>query len=80
MPWSYVSTNKVYLNSKYIKTKQNQKLEAKFFRLFQVLHSVRKQVYKLELFRKCRICDIFYVSLLEQDTTRKGRIDKKSKR
>ena len=33
-PRSYVPDDKVWLNSKYIKTKQNQKLEAKFFRPF----------------------------------------------
>ena len=39
---SYTFNNKVWLNSKYIKTKQNQKLEAKFFGPFQVLHPVGK--------------------------------------
>ena len=68
---SYISDNKVWLNSKYIKTKQNQKLEAKFFGPFQMLHLIRKQVYKLELPRKWRIHDVFYISLLEQNTTRK---------
>ena len=29
-------SNKVWLNSKYIKTKQNRKLETKFFEFFQV--------------------------------------------
>ena len=29
-PKSYAPSNKVWLNSKYIKTKQNRKLEAKF--------------------------------------------------
>ena len=48
----YASGNKVWLNSKYIKTKQNQKLEAKFFRPFRMSHSVGKQAYKLELPRK----------------------------
>ena len=41
-PKSYTFDEKVWLNSKYIKTKQNRKLEAKFFRPFQVLHSVGK--------------------------------------
>ena len=50
-------------------------MEAKFFGPFQVLHPVGKQAYKLELPRKWRIHDVFHVSLLEQDTTRKGRVD-----
>ena len=49
---SYALGNKVWLNSKYIKTKRNQKLEPKFFQLFWVLHLVRKQIYKLELPKK----------------------------
>ena len=61
------------MNNKYIKTKHNQKLEAKFFGPSQVLHPVGKQAYKLELPKKWRIHDVFYVSLLEQDITRKGR-------
>ena len=48
-PKSYGLGDKVWLNSKYIKTKQNRKLEFKFFGPFQVLHPVRKQAYKLEL-------------------------------
>ena len=50
-------------------------MEAKFFGLFCVLHLVGKQVYKLELSRKWKIHDVFYVSLLEQDITRKGQVD-----
>ena len=34
-----------------------------------------KQAYKLELSKKWKIHDVFHVSLLEQDTTRKGRVD-----
>ena len=37
-----------------------------------MLHPVKKQVYKLELPKKWRIYDVFHVSLLEQNTTRKG--------
>ena len=74
-PRSYVPGNKVWLNSKYIKTKQNRKLEAKFFKLFQVLHLVGNQAYKLELPKKWRIHDVFYVSLLKHNNTRKGRVD-----
>ena len=51
-PKSYSPSDKVWLNSKYLKTKQNQKLEAKFFVPFRVLHPVEKQVYKLELPKK----------------------------
>ena len=48
-PKSYASSEKVWLNSKYIKIKCNWKLEAKFFETFQVLHPVGSQAYKLEL-------------------------------
>ena len=68
--------DKVWLNNKYIKTKQNRKLEARFFGPFQVLHPVGKQAYTLKLPKKWRIHNVFYVSLLEQDTTRKERVKK----
>ena len=71
-PRSYAPGEKVWLNSKFIKTKRNRKLEAKFFGPFRVLHPVGKQAYKLELPKKWRIHDVFHMSLLEQDTTRKG--------
>ena len=74
-PRSYAPGNKVWLNSKYIKTKKNRKLEAKFFGPFRVLHPIGKQAYKLELLKRWKIHDVFHVSLLEQDTTRKGRVD-----
>ena len=74
-PRSYAPSDKVWLNSKYIKTKQNRKLKAKFFGPFQVLHPIGKQAYKRKLPRKWKIYDVFHVSLLEQDTTRKGWVD-----
>ena len=74
-PRSYAPSDKVWLNSKYIKTKQNQKLEAKFFGPFRVLHPVGKQAYKLELPKKWRIHNVFHVLLLEHDTTKKGQMD-----
>ena len=39
-----------------------------------MLYSVGKQAYKLELPKKWRIYDVFHLSLLEQDTTRTGRV------
>ncbi len=75
---SYVSDEKVWLNSKHIKTKKKKKLESKFIGLFRVLYAVEKQAYKLELLVKWKIHDVFHVSLLEQDTTRKGRVDNKA--
>ena len=51
-PRSYAFSHKVWLNSKYIKIKCNRKLKAKFFRPFQVLHSVEKQTYKLQLAKR----------------------------
>ena len=75
-PKSYIPGDKIWLNSKYIKTKQNRKLEAKFFGPFRVLHPVGKQAYKLELPKKWKIHNVFHVSLLEQNTTKKGRVEK----
>ena len=64
-PKSYTLGDKVWLNIKYIKTKQNQQLKVRFFGPFGVLHLVGNQAYKLELPKKCRIFDVFYMSLLE---------------
>ena len=51
-PQSYTPGEEVLLNSKYIKTKRNKKLKAKFFGLFRVFHLVEKQAYQLELSKK----------------------------
>lgn len=74
-PRSYTSGNKVWLNSQYIKTKQNRKFECKFFGPFRVLYPVKKQAYKLELPRKWRIYNVFHMSLLEQDITKKKQVE-----
>ena len=37
-----------------------------------------RQAYKLKLPKRWRIHDVFYMSLLEQDTTRKGRVDERT--
>ena len=73
-PRSYALGDKVWLNSKYIKTKRNRKLETKFFGPFWVLHPVGKQAYKLELPRKWKIHDVFHMSLLEPDITKKEQV------
>ena len=77
-PQSYAPGNKVCLSSKHLKTKRNYKLEAKFLGLFRVLHLVGKQTYKLELPKKWRIHDVFHISLLEQNTRKKGQVNDKS--
>ena len=41
-----------------------------------MLYPVGKQAYKLELPNKWRIHDVFHMSLLEQDITRKERVKK----
>ena len=51
-PRSYAPSDKVWLNSKYIKIKCNWKLESKFFRSFRVLHLIGKQAYKLKLSKR----------------------------
>ncbi len=66
------------MNSKYIKTKQNKKLENKFFEPFQVFYVIEKQSYKLELSTKWKLYDVFHVSLLEQDTIRKRYVNEKT--
>lgn len=73
---NYTPSDKSWLNSIYIKTKQNWNLEAKNFELFFVLQLVEKQVYKFKLLKKWRMYDIFYILLLEQNITRKKRVDK----
>ena len=61
------------MNSKYIKTKRNRKLEVKFFEPFWVLYTVEKQAFKLKLPKNLRIPNVFHVLLLEQDITKKAR-------
>ena len=79
-PRIYAPGEKVWLNSKYIKTKRNRKLEAIFFGPFRVLHPVGKHAYKLELPKKWKIYDVFHESLLEQNATKKGRCMRRTRR
>ena len=75
-PSSYAPGDKVWLNNKYIKTKRNRKLEAKFFKPFRVLHPIGKQAYKLELPKWWKMHNVFHVLLLEQNISKKERVDK----
>ena len=75
-PKRYAPGDKVWFNSKYIKTKQNRKLEAKFFRPFRVLHSIGEKVHKLKIPKKKKIYHVFHVSVLEHNITRKDRVEK----
>ncbi len=72
---SYAPDEKLWLNSKYIKTKRNKKLENKFFRPFQVLHKVGKQVYKLKLPTRWKLYNVFHISLLEQNIIKKKQVN-----
>lgn len=75
-PYSYTPGENIWLNSKYISTKKNQKLKAKFFSSFQVFHLVSKQIYKLELSARQKIHNFFHISLLRQNITKKRQVNK----
>ena len=75
---SYALGKKIWLDSKYIKTKCNQKLKVKFFGVFRVLYLVDSQAYKLELPKQWRIYNIFHMFLLEQNIIRKEQVDEKT--
>ena len=47
-PKSYALSKKVWWNSKYIQTKYNRNLEARFFKPFRVLYLMNSQAYKLK--------------------------------
>lgn len=72
----YEPGKKVWLNKKNIKTKRNLKLEIKFFRPFHIFHLVDKLTYMFGLPTKWKIYSVFYLSLLEQNMTRKGQVNK----
>lgn len=73
---SYAPEEKVWLNNKYIKIKQNRKLKAKFFNLFQVLFLVKKSSIQIRITKKKKNTQYFYILLLEQETIRKEQVDK----
>lgn len=60
-PCRYGLSEKIQLNSKYTKKKQNEKLNTKIFNLFQVFYQVEKPVYKLKQSVRWKIYNIFYI-------------------
>lgn len=52
-------------------------MEAKFFGSFHILHLNKKSTYKLELLKRWKIHNIFHMSLLKQDITKKRQVDEK---
>ena len=72
----YVLSRKVWLNNKYIKNKEKQKLEIKLFRLFQVLYPTKKYAYKLKLLKRQKIHNVFYMLLLKQIITINKQVNK----
>ena len=74
-PQSYALGNNVWLRSKHLKTMRNCKLKTKSLCFFRVLYLIGKQAYKLKLPKKWKIHNVFHVSLLEQDTTKKGQVN-----
>ena len=56
----------VNVNEKNIRIKRNKKLEWKFFESFKMLDTIENQTYRLDIFKRWRIHDVFHVSLLEK--------------
>lgn len=71
-PCNYAQDKKLWFNCKYIKIKQNQNLEIKFFEPFQVFHPMSNLAYKFDLPTKRKIYNIFYISLLKQNQQKMG--------
>lgn len=74
-PRSHAPDGKVWLKVKYIKIKQNWKVETKFFRLFQVIYLMSQQIDNLQLPIKWRIHDVINMSILEQDIRKKSHVN-----
>ncbi len=70
----YKVGDSVWLNTKYIRTKRNRKLEFKNFGPFLITDVVGLQSYRLQLPERWRIHNVFHVSLLEKDSSKKGEI------
>lgn len=68
---NYKISEKVYLNGKNIRTKQNNKLKWKMFGPFEIINIKNMQAYKLALLPHWKIHNIFHVSLLEKTIPKK---------
>ena len=62
----------VWLDTKYIRTKRNRKLEFKNFGPFLITDVVDSQSYQLKLSDRWRIPSVFHVSLLKEDSSKQG--------
>lgn len=65
---TYKISEKVYLNGKNFRTKQNNKLEWKMFDPFKIIDVKNSQAYQLVLPAHWKIHDVFHVFLLEKAT------------
>ena len=63
---SYKIENYVNLNDKNIRIKRNKKLKWKFFESFEIFECIENQTYRLDLFKRWRIHNVFHVSLLKR--------------
>ncbi len=70
----YKVGDRVWLNTKYIRTKRNRKLEFKHFGPFLITDVIGSQSYRLELPSGWRIHNVFHVSLLEKDSSKQGEV------
>ena len=58
--------NYVNVNVKNIRIKRNKKLKWKFFESFKILNTIKNQTYRINIFKRWRIYNVFHVSLLEK--------------
>ena len=56
----------VNVNVKNIRIKRNKKLKWKFFESFKILNTIKNQTYRINIFKRWRIHNVFHVSLLEK--------------
>ena len=63
---SYKIENYVNLNDKNIKIKRNKILKWKFFESFKIFECIENQIYRLNLFKRWRIHNVFHVFFLKK--------------